>query len=316
MTRSLLTTALVLASPPLRAEPTVVAEAHAEYIYQVDFSPDGSVMVTAAGDNSAIIWDFTKRKKIHVLEDESAVYCSVLSPDGTTLATGNADGYVTLWNTGTGEQVKRVKHHADSVFALTFSPKGDILASGGGSSAGGDAVCRLLDLPDLKVIRELPGHERQVYGLAFAPDGKTLASGSSDKTIRLWDLATGEATIWKGHTSDVYRGAFSPDGSQFASPSQDGTIRLWSVATGQVLKTFTPKRKDPFYTVAFSADGKSLAAVGDDRSLRLLDLPELSERWVKELSDYPLYALAYHPVTKAPAVAGEDGNLYLFQKNP
>lgn len=316
MSRSLLTAAWFATLPSVCAEPAVVAEAHAEYIYQIDFSADGSLMATAAGDNTAILWDSLKQKKIHVLEDECAVYGAVLSPDGKTMATGNADGFVTLWDTVTGKQIKKVKHHADSVFTLTFSPKGDLLASGGGSSAGGDAVCRLLSLPDLKVVKELAGHERQIYGLAFSPDGKSLASGSSDKTIRLWDLSTGKATIWQGHTSDVYRGAFSPDGQQFASPSQDGTIRLWSVETGEAVKTFIPKRKDPFYTVAFSSDGKSLAAVGDDRSLRLLDLPDLTERWVKELSDYPLYALAYHPSTQAPAVAGEDGNLYLFQKKP
>lgn len=300
----------------VRADFEVVADAHAEYLYQIDLSPDGALMATAAGDNTAILWDLPKRKKIHVLEDECAVYGAVLSPDGKTMATGNADGFVALWNTSTGKQIKKVKHHADSVFTLTFSPKGDLLAAGGGSSAGGDAVCRLLSLPDLKVVQELAGHERQIYGLSFSPDGKTLASGSSDKTIRLWDLATGEAKVWKGHTSDVYRGAFSPDGQKFASPSQDGTIRLWSVETGKILKTFTPKRKDPFYTVAFSPDGQTLAVVGDDRSLRLLTLPELTERWVKELSDYPLYALAFHPVSKAPVTAGEDGDLYFFSKSP
>ena len=298
------------------AELTVVAEAHAEYIYQVDFSTKGDLMATAAGDNSAIVWDFAKRKKLLVLEDESAVYTAVLSPDGKTLATGNGDGFVTLWDAVTGKQLKREQHHADAVYTLAFSPKGDFLASGGGSAAGGDAVCRLLSLPDLKVSKELAGHERQVYGLTFSPDGKTLASGSSDKTIRLWDLATGKATVWTGHTSDVYRGAFSADGTQFASPSQDGTIRLWSVETGKTLKTFTPKRKDPFYTVAFSPDGKTLAAVGDNRSLFLLDLPALDLRWSKELSDYPLYALAFHPVTKAPTMAGEDGSLYLFSETP
>jgi WD40 repeat protein len=314
--RSLVATALIASSPPVFADPGVVEKAHAEYIYQIDFSSDGTRMATAAGDNAAIVWDFPGRKKLHVLEDESAVYGAVLSPDGKTLATGNADGFVTLWDAQTGKQIKRAKLHANSVFTLTFSPKGDLLASAGGDSGGGDTVCRLLSVPDLQVVKELAGHERQVYGLAFSPDGKSLATSSSDKTIRLWDLETGKAKIWKGHTSDVYRGAFSPDGKQFASPSQDGTIRLWSVEKREVIQTYAPKAKDPFYTVAFSSDGKSLAAVGDDRSLHLLDLPELSARWTKELSKYPLYALAFHPVTMAPNVAGEDGNLYLFSKSP
>ena len=66
--------------------------------------------------------------------------------------------------------------------------------------------------------------------MALSPDGKILASGSSDKTIKLWDVATGrEIRTLSGHTHWVNSVAFSPDGKILASGSWDGRILLWDV---------------------------------------------------------------------------------------
>jgi hypothetical protein len=80
--------------------------------------------------------------------------------------------------------------------------------------------------------RMLKGHEGSagVGTVAFAPDGQTIVSGSRDKTIRLWDAATGEAKLdgkaLVGHTGVVWSVAFSPDGKTIVSGSHDNTIRL------------------------------------------------------------------------------------------
>ncbi|MEH2247275.1 WD40 repeat domain-containing protein, partial [Nostoc sp.] len=60
--------------------------------------------------------------------------------------------------------------------------------------------------------------------------GKTIASASLDKTVILWDAATGKSiTTLKGHSDRVYSVAFSPDGKTIASASADKTVILWKV---------------------------------------------------------------------------------------
>jgi WD40 repeat protein len=76
--------------------------------------------------------------------------------------------------------------------------------------------------------RTLKGHIGWVLSVAFSPDGSRLASGSSDRTIKVWDTASGqELRTLKGHSSQVQSVAFSPDGSRLASGSDDQTIHVW-----------------------------------------------------------------------------------------
>src|SRR5438445_13431938 len=87
-------------------------------------------------------------------------------------------------------------------------------------------------------VRMLKGHQGSVLGVAFSPDGKTLASCSRDKTVKLWNLATGELkrTLTE-HTADVYDVMFSPKGDLMASAGRDKVIRLWEMPAAEVIRT-------------------------------------------------------------------------------
>ncbi|MEH2324039.1 MAG: serine/threonine-protein kinase [Nostoc sp.] len=113
-------------------------------------------------------------------------------------------------------------------------------------------------------IKTLQGHSDKINSVAISPDGKTLASGSDDKTIKLWNLTTGEQIRTLPRQSfSVSSVAISRDGRTLTSVSNK-TIKLWNLATGEQIRTRTlPTESFSVSPVAISPDGKTLALVSD-----------------------------------------------------
>ncbi len=79
-------------------------------------------------------------------------------------------------------------------------------------------------------MRTLTGHSDWVWSVVYSPDGRYLASGNGDKTIKIWEVATGkQLRTLTGHSKVVWSVVYSPDGRYLASGSGDKTIKIWRV---------------------------------------------------------------------------------------
>lgn len=173
-----------------------------------------------------------------------------------------------------------LKGHTGHVGAVSFSPDGKTLASGGSwndTTRKSDTTIRLWDLQTAQSKAILTGHTSEIRCLSFSPDGKILASGSQDNTIWLWNASTHEKiSILTGHSKVVLTVVFSPDGKTLASGGYDNTIRLWDVQSGKLRRTLNGHVGTIFY-LTFSPDGDILASVSRDGTILLWDMQETGE---------------------------------------
>ena len=82
-------------------------------------------------------------------------------------------------------------------------------------------------------------HSSEVSSVTFSPNGQYVLSGSGDKTLKLWEVASGRLIrTFEGHSRAVNSVAFSPDGRYALSGSDDKTLKLWDVSSGRKIRTF------------------------------------------------------------------------------
>jgi WD40 repeat protein len=173
---------------------------------------------------------------------------------------------------GQGRAVSRVEFvaqtgHTNAIDAVTFSPDGSLLASG-----GHDAVVKLWDVRTGSELRAFAGHANTVTSLAFSRDGKTLVSASLDSTIRFWDVESGRSIRTIDHSAGITSVAISPDGNVLASCGMEPEVTLWEFRTGKQVHVLQGHTK-VVNSVSFSSDGRLLVTASNDNSIRFWELP-------------------------------------------
>ena len=212
-------------------------EGHYSKVFAVDFSPDGTLLVSGSNDGTIRLWDVATGDSLassdwHVF-GLFAVWDLQFSPDGTRIA-GVGSRQIKIWDTAnlaTGQEIITLEDDTRSrPISVRWSPDGKMLAAGYGSF-GDDAHIRLWDVATESYIATLEGHENRVLALDFSLDGKVLISGSRDDTVRLWDVSTESLiTTLEEFDGNVEAVRFSPDGSLFATGDAYDFIKLWDAS--------------------------------------------------------------------------------------
>lgn len=194
------------------------------------------------------------------LAANSAVWSLALSADGQTLMVGGEEQSIKGVNLQT-QDLEFAFRQLDTVRSLSLNNDNTILAG-----ASGDSI-KIWDLQGKTLIRTLR-HQSTIWSVDISPDGSMLASASGDRTIKLWNLHTGELLrTLTGHSAPVFAVNFSPDGRTLASASQDNTVKLWNVQ-GQIRQTLTG-HTNAVRDVAFDPTGQYLASASWDGTVKL-----------------------------------------------
>lgn len=291
---------------------------HDSVVCCVEFSTDGKMLATGSnwttliydtlsgdvmyvlnsGDNTFKTGEEFKSKPSNEISSQDDLYIRAVgfSPCGRFLANGTEDKIIRIWDLKERKLVKMLKGNEQDIYSLKFTSNGKKLVSGSGDKTVRVwDVSKLLEDPDsFKIeddLNEVKFQEKifklddGVTTVAISPDSSILAAGSLDRTIRLWDIESGqlidrldsENELGTGHKDSVYSIAFTHDGTQLVSGSLDRSIKLWDLKTkasdsdkSKCVVTYTGHR-DFVLSVATSNDDRFVFSGSKDRGIIVWD---------------------------------------------
>ena len=201
-----------------RAGAPLQLRGHTAAILHAQFSRDGRLLYTSSRDGTLRRWDVVTGEGAVVARSAALQRRFAVAADGrVAFAQGDEirilapDGAVEAFRVGPEWGVWEFEPVSDRLLLSTSQ--------------------RLAVIHGKRMI-ELPTDHHLTARYAVSPDGARIAGALGDRTVRIWDVATGSVLdVLRGHTDMVFDLAFSPDGTRLASSSYDRTARIWQPGT-------------------------------------------------------------------------------------
>lgn len=259
------------------------------------------------------------------------VWTVAWSPNGERLASASMDQTVKIWSID-GEHLYTYSGHMAPVFAVAWSPDGMDLASAGGDiEAANNSPVRVWDAttgqPSI-VYRGDAQQMRTIWSVAWSPlpvhrslNGlypQRIASASMDRTVRVWDAATGKHLLtYRGHADEVYAAQWSPNGKYIASAGgnnmgeNDYRVLVWDATTGTTLNVYQGHAAT-VSSLSWSPDSKRLASASVDGTVQVWDALTGHHRFLYKGHSGNVWRVAWSPNGRYLASAGIDRTVQIW----
>ncbi len=175
-----------------------IPRAHEAPIHGLAFSPDGSTLASAGGDQTIQIRDASTgrlRQTLRRKPDSSAsgpFFSVAFSPDGRQIVAASTGGFALIWNNGAGDLPLMLTGHVGPVYSATFSPDGKRIIT-----ASSDGSVKLWDTVLGKETLELR-YTGPLAAASLTPDGFQLVAAGWDGVLTFWDARPVERVAGQG----------------------------------------------------------------------------------------------------------------------
>ena len=243
---------------------TMAFEVDALY-YLSYFPPEFPKIREEALVNGTQILAYTKSDKSSALSPSS---WRLDRGRGTSIAFGTKDG-ATSFNDAVfgGAGFRPITKHSDAVLAVTFSPDGKYLLSGGRDK---HILMHTFHSQPPAKSDTIGTHALRVRALAWAPNSRRFLSGGNEGKVKLWQLNGDLLGIYDMNKEGVMALAFSPDGKYYAAGTDGTHVFLGEV--GEAPSFMLKGHEDFVNHVRFTPDGQRLISAGEDGLLLIWDL--------------------------------------------
>jgi len=276
---------------------------HLKPVLSVEYSPDGTRLLTSSEDGTAKVWDLaagTVLSTLHghrwwVWQARFGRHAEGTAP--TKIVTASHDGTAIVWTDPTGAwndpaaiaPSPPFRGHEGPIYAAAFASDGRTVATAGHDQRvlvwQADQIAEFdydaafaappgTDRVGQVSYRALVGHTAPIRSLDFSRDGRIVVSGGHDNAIKVWSVDSGTSLkTLRGHGQWVRACVLSPDSREVLSASFDGTVRRWDIAGYEEVRVLRGRvlvgHDDSVLRAEYSRDGQWIVTAGRDRTAKV-----------------------------------------------
>jgi WD40 repeat protein len=291
-------------------------------VQAIVFSPNGKLLACSNALSRIVrVWSLPDRRLIYRLEAQKQSSCLAISPDGRVLASVGTGSTCLFWNLQTGKMLPSIdvpvplRTPLSRVGTMEFWPDGKRFLV-----ACERTIC-VFSFPDRRELTRLQMQD-EVSSLALSPDGGSCAITTSRGSVSVIATSTGEAKWTKEYSGQVIKKvSYSPDGRRLICSafvptrhhdnSCEGGVALINAVDGAKIADLG-NPQGSIDTVAWSPDGRWLAAGGLDGCARLWDAQSLAESDSPNAHRGPVQCICFTPDSRSLVTGGWDRTVRLW----
>lgn len=271
---------------------------HEGWVNAVVLTRDGRRVLSGSNDCTVRIWDLETGEELRQFKGHTSWIASVaLTNDGRQVVSRSVDGTLKVWDLENGQSVFTLMAPADELETVSgwnygaglvwsrapqlYEGTKAIALSANARWAASGSIDGKITVWDLerseqkrgaKKVFTITGHPLPVNAVTITSDGEQIVSGSTDRTLKLWNVATAkEIRTLADHGGQVESLALVEGRRRIVSGAADRTLKVWDLDRGKEVRV-SPRHPDPVASIVFTADVRKAVSASTDGTLMVWDL--------------------------------------------